>query len=423
MFVQLFHDYYKYMTFIDDEAVFNKNLFLEKITNNNEKHFYNEFVDTQLFQQFTQNIINDELKYFTTMAINYEPNKKETHKKPLNPQASNDKLYIIKPVYLKVVGDNSKDIEKELKDKYNVNEYLKEDGIIKSSYRILSQIDKIKDEYYCNSKCYIYTLPETIKLKEKKANENENDELIEYINKDNKILKALQTLKLQSSKSFEKRGLNIREKEKDNIKETIKDFTVKIFKSEEIQEDPNLKKDLQNALNHKFGREFFVNILSKNVTNIILLKEKSFHLLGTLIYNSLLYILNIEETNKVLEQMVILVKSTKYFGQEIKGKTTTLWDVYKARIQGYSKVNQANFWHKWYELEIKNEGEVNNSKKEKTILKVCDIMISLEFNKSFIKNVTHGLSEKEFGKESQEYQTAVGLITEKIIHTKYISKA
>ena len=81
MFVHMFHDYYKYMTFLDDDVVFNKNLFLEKITNNNDKHFYNEFIDTQLFQQFTQNIVKDELNYFTTMATHYEKNKKETIKR------------------------------------------------------------------------------------------------------------------------------------------------------------------------------------------------------------------------------------------------------------------------------------------------------------------------------------------------------
>ena len=31
--------------------------------------------------------------------------------------------------------------------------------------------------------------------------------------------------------------------------------------------------------------------------------------------------------------MAILIKSTKYFGKEIKGKTTTLWDVYKSKLQ------------------------------------------------------------------------------------------
>ena len=423
MFVQMFHDYYKYMTFLDDDVVFNKNLFLEKITNNNDKHFYDEFIDTQLFQQFTQNIIKDELNYFTTMATRYEPNKKDTLKRALPTKLNSEKLYIIKPEYLKIGGDSSENIEKMIEEKYNMNEYIKEDGIIDSSYRILSEIDKIKDEYYNNKNCYIYTLPETLVPKENKPTDNTNKESTEYIiNKENLIYKALQSLKLKSTKSFQKRGLGMTEKEKDNIKEIIKDFTVKIFKSEEIEEDINLKKDLQNALNNSFGREFFVNILSKNVTNIILLKEKSFQLLGTLIYNSLLFILNIEESNKILEQMVILVRSTKYFGQEIKGNTTTLWDAYKSRIQGYSKVNQANFWNKWYELEIKKETEITNLKKEKTIMELCDIMISLELTKSFVKNVTHGLSEKEFGKESEQYQTAVALITEKIIHAKYISK-
>ena len=52
----------------------NKILFLEKISNKNDKKFYNEFIDTQ---QFCQNIVKDELKYFTTMANNYNHNKKD----------------------------------------------------------------------------------------------------------------------------------------------------------------------------------------------------------------------------------------------------------------------------------------------------------------------------------------------------------
>jgi hypothetical protein len=411
------------MTFIDNDVVFNKTLFLEKITNSNDKHFYDEFIDTQLFQQFTQNIIKDELNYFTTMATNFDRNKKETLKRSSAPKLIKEKLYLIKPDYLKIDGESSKIIEERIYAKYKNGLIANEDGKIDSSYRILSQIEKIRDEYYNNQNCYIYTLPESLIQKENKQNEKTNEESNEYINKDNLIYKALQSLKLKSTKSFARKGFGMTEKEKDNIKETIKDFTIKIFKSEEIEEDANLKKDLQNALNNSFGRDFFVNMLSKNVTNIILLKEKSFQLLGTLIYNSLLFILNIEETNKLLEQMVILVKSTKYFGQEKKKGTTTIWDAYKSRIQGYSKIHQANFWNKWYELEIKKEAEITNLKKEKIILEICDIMINLELTKSFVKNVTHQLSEKEFGKESEQYQSLVGLITEKIIKTKYISKA
>ena len=373
MFVQMFHDYYKYMTFVDDDVVFNKNLFLEKITNNNDKQFYDEFIDTQLFQQFAQNIIKDESNYFTTIATRYDPNKKETLKRALPNKLIEEKLYLIKPEYLKIEGDNSKNIEEKMESKYQIGQIVKEDGTIDAQYRIIEQLDKIKDEYYNNQNCYIYTLPETLDKEEKKKAETTNNtavESTEYFNKENKILKTLQTLKLQCSKTLKKKGIGISEKEKDNIKETIKDFTIKIFKSEEIEEDINLKKELQYALNNPFGREFFVNMLSKNVTNIILLREKSFQLLGTLIYNSLLNILNIEETNKIIEQMVILVKSTKYFGQEKKGATTTIWDVYKSRIQGYSKITQFNFWTKWHELEIKKETDLTDLKREKIILEI-----------------------------------------------------
>ena len=107
------------------------------------------------------------------------------------------------------------------------------------------------------------------------------------------------------------------EKEQDALKEKIKDFTVKIFKSEDIEtEDIHLKKDLLNDLNTNFGREFFVNLLAKNTSNIILLKDNAFQLLGTLIYNTLLYILQVEENSKILEHIVILIKSLMFFGKE-----------------------------------------------------------------------------------------------------------
>ena len=424
MFVQMFHDYYKYMTFLSDDVVFNKTLFLEKISNNNDKHFYDEFIDTQLFQQFTQNIVKDELKYFKTMAMKYEPNKKETIKRSLRTNFNKDKLYTIKPDYLGINDENSNKIEAIINSKYEMNQQVDEDGIIKSSNRILSQIDKINDDFYKNECCYIYTLPETIMAKNENA-KKEEDEPDESAMGESNIYKILKKLNLKANKQFTRRGFGISEKEKDNIKETIKDFTVKIFKSEEIEGEINQKKDLQNALNNYFGRDFFVNMLTKNVTNIILLKEKSFQLLGTLIYNSLLYILNIDESNKILDQMVILIRSTKYFGKEKKGTITTLWDEYKSRIQGYSKVYQANLWNKWYELEIKKEKEeeLNNVKKEKIILDLCNIMIDLELPKSFIKNICFGLSEKEFGKSSEQCSTTKNLIVQEIIKAKYISKA
>jgi len=190
-----------------------------------------------------------------------------------------------------------------------------------------------------------------------------------------------------------------------------------IFTSKEIKNEPNLQKNLQNSLNTSIGRQFFVNILSNNLTNINLLEEKSFQLLGTLIFNSLLFILNIQETDILLEQMVILIKSTKYFGKEIKGKTTTLWKEYKSKIQGYSKVNQNNFWEKWYEIEIKKDDKI--SQKKKIFFKLLKYMIELELDRSFIKNVIQGLVEKEFGNDPEELSNINNEILEKIKKAKY----
>ena len=424
MFVQMFHDYYKYMTFLEDDVVFNKSLFLEKITNVNDKKFYDEFIDSQLFQQFCQNIVKNELKYFTNMVMNYDPNKKDKNllsksvspiSKPISSlsalqrtlvnKVKQDKAYIIKPDYLKISDEKVEIIKKKMREKYKLGEEVDEDGFYKSKERIINELGKIKNENYKNNNCYIYIIPESKILKKEKS---------QNINKDNILTTAFKM------KFFnKKREDGLSEKEKDGIKETIKDFTMDIFTSKDIKEDQNLKKDLQNKLNSPFGRQFFVNILSKNLTNIILLKEASFQLLGTLIFNSLLHILNIPESSKLLEEMVILIKSTKFFGKEIKGKTKTLWDEYKSRIQGYSKIGQNNFWGKWYDVEIKKDGEIS---KEDTIYQICDIMTELELNKTFIKNALQGLVEKEFGKDSKESKNINENILEKLKQAKYLNK-
>ena len=421
IFVQMFHDYYKYMTFLDEDVVFNKSLFLEKITNANDKRFYNEFIDTQLFQQFCQNIVKDELKYFTTMVMNYDPNKSNKENLSLKRALTNivkpDKLYIIRPEYLKITDENMEIIDKKMQEKYKLKEEVDEDGMMISKNRIIFELNKIKNENYKNKNCYIYIIPESqISKKEKK---NKNDEL--NFSSESIIFKAIQSLRLKTNKKFntKKDENGISEKEKDSIKETIKDFTMDIFTSKDVKDDQNKKKDLQNVLNTSFGRKFFVGILSKNFTNIILLKEKSFDLLGTLIYNSLLYILNIKETNNLLDEMVILVKSTKYFGKEINGKTTTLWVEYKTKIQGYSKVKQNNFWERWYKMEIEQNDKLS---KEDEILKILEIMIELELDKSFIKNLIMGLAEKNLGKNSDKITNINEIILKKIKDAVYHSK-
>ena len=433
LFVKMFHDIDKYLCFLDDDVVFNKNLFLETISKEDKK-FYDEFIDTQLFQLFCQNFVNDEFDYFKSMINEYNTNKKfldeeEFIKKYIK------KIYILNPDYLGINEKSKKDIEMKIKEKYNIAEYQEDDELPFNDKRITEYIQKIDDNNYKNKECNIYLMP----AKEEKKEKTEKSPLIKVKKTINLLTDMLgKTDTNEISKNYVRTKTNkneMSEKDKDSIKERIKDFTVSIFKSEEIKEDAHFKKELQNDINTNFGREFFVNLLAKNTSNIILLKDNSFNLLGTLIYNTLLYILQVEENSKILEQIVILIKCTMFFGieeketigyflTEQKKNTITLWNKYKQKLQGYPKVNQANLWFKWYQIDLNSEKEQEGDKiKKKVILKLCDVMIELELIKSFIKNTLEKLIEKVFGDDKEKNKSILNEIIQKIIKTKYISKA
>ena len=75
--VEMFHDYNKYLCSVDDDVVFNSNLFVENRPKE-DSFFYKEFTDTQLFQQFTQNVLKDDFNYFNAMIDEFE-SKSENH--------------------------------------------------------------------------------------------------------------------------------------------------------------------------------------------------------------------------------------------------------------------------------------------------------------------------------------------------------
>ena len=122
VFVQMFYNIDKYLIFLDEDIVFNKNLFMEKIEKNNKK-FYDEFTETQLFQLFTQNIVKDEFSYFKIMVEDYNKNNgKFTYD---NNKAKDNKIfnmkqkYIIPPDYLNINDKDIKKITDKINQKYN----------------------------------------------------------------------------------------------------------------------------------------------------------------------------------------------------------------------------------------------------------------------------------------------------------------
>ena len=419
VFVEMFQDYAKYLSFVDQDTVFNKALFLEK-KSNSEKKFYNEIIDTQLFQQFTQNVVNEDVGYFNNKIALKELGRKNKEKNNLKNEKI-EKEYLICPEFLELDtnSENSLDsLMKELKEKYPESK-------TNNSVLIMEKPLKIKDEDYNEKNCDIYFTQEELESKAEKP-------VAETSNTDNKrkmtnhfILQKLKALNLNSNIGKKAKREEMSDKEKENIKESIKDVVIQIFKSEEITLDQKNRNELLNKLNLPIGREFFISLLSKNDTNIILLNENSSSLLWTLIYNSLLNILKLEENDKTLEETALLIKSTKYFGTQENDQTITLFDKNIVKIQDLPKTRQANFWQKWYDIELKkiekNKDDVQF--KQSIIYEVCKILIQLELPKSMVKNFTDSINIKEFGKGSELQVETFKVFIKFITSANYISKA
>ena len=437
LFVEMFSNFHKYLCILDNnDVVFNKRLFInEKLIQ--DRKFYEEFIDTQLFQQFIQTFPNnDNYNYFKTMLIH---NKKYTRYFSSNyNDKNNDSYYYVIPDSFDVNNRDIKLVEDILKKKCFIsNAKINESGILPNTQRILKEINRIDDKKYNNKNCPIYLFPQF-----KHNNNTFNDKDMEKLNIN--FLKKYENYKADSDAINEndefsnsktlKLKLNtnneiITEKEKDDLEEYIKDFSIKLFSSEKLSIYNNkTKTEIQNAISTSYGRKYFISLLLQNIkrNNLVLLQYSYFNFLGTLIYNLILSTLKIEETDEILEQIIHLINSTNYFGKKEYSRlgmnVITLWDIYKPKFQAISKVYQTNFWKKWYEIDIENREEKTDEEIQDVIYQLCDLMITLELPKSFIKNVLQELSDIIFGKDSEKSKNTFNVFIKKIVNAKYISQ-
>ena len=408
----MFHDYAQYLSFLEEDTVFNKSLFIEK--QKNYEKFYNEVLDTQLFQQFTQNVINDEVGYFNTKIAQKE-NKDDTKEKK-NKEIS--KRYYINPKFLNLetdIGNNMKQLEESLNKKYPYNENDK------NIVPILENSIIIDNAKYNDKRCQIFMTPEEKELGKEKKEENKTKKKV-IVAKTNKISEKLKALKLDANEKIKSKN-DLTEKDQENMKELIKDYIVKIFKSEEIEWEAKEKTELMNKLNTPFGRDFFISLLSKNTMNVILLKDNSFHLLFQLIYNCIINTLKLEETNEILNNLVLLIKSTKYFGITEYAANYTMFEKYKTKIQDVPKIRQDNFWEIWYETEISKKNEPKEEDKQEIIYEICKTLIQLELPKSMVKKLTDNINIKLYGKGTELYKKTFDVFIKFIVNAKYVSQA
>ena len=433
-FIDMFNGYEKYLFLLDEqEVVFNKSLFLETVPNCDKK-FYNDLIDSQLFQNFSQNIIKEDFDYyFNKLNFKEKERKREFKKEKTNKEKGkepnkeaiikNTNLinYVVAPYYLNIKETEVRNIEISLRKKYGI-----ENKEISNSDKIALDLFEIDKNQFIIDNCLIYMTPEQIKA-EQGNNKNNNIELrrsaIPKYTGAFMILKAKMNIKLAMKSSITESDSN--EKKKIQMKEYMRDIIVKIFKSEVDDIDSNMKSNFINIIDMPFGREYFISLISHN-ENLVLLKTDSFKLLGYLFYNTLIGTLKIDETDKVIEEIVILIKSSKFFGMEERGKTITIYDNYKNKIKNTPKIVQYNFWKKRYDLDLKStkikiENEVNKVK-QNIIYNIVSEMIDLRIIKSAIKSIIEKITNETFGKDSEISKETFKVFIKQLSKARYISK-
>ena len=103
---------------------------------------------------------------------------------------------------------------------------------------------------------------------------------------------------------------------------------------------------------------------------MISLEENSFTFLEELIRGILNSVLKLEETEQLFEEIVLLIKSTKYYETVLTFEKIhiNMYKNLKNFLHRYNKITQNNLWQKWFSLELGNKmkespDEVNNKKK------------------------------------------------------------
>ena len=411
IFVKMFHDYEKYIMNLDEETVFNKVLFMKNITNKDEKtdQFYNEFLDSQLFQQFSQNSNSKENNYFRKKIKEYKDKENKMKKSEKGNKMSNainkkNIVYLAAP-YIGLTNTEKNNIDTII-ESYKVNNDS-ENSEMKN--KILEDMAEINRDNYKNSKCFIYLNPE--KKEAVKEEEKKNQDI--------------------SIKMGE-----LTEKQLDAIKDNIKDIVVQIFKSQiAVNEVKTLKKKVFRDLETSAGRSFFISLITNKNNNIISLQENSFLFLEDLIQGILNSTLKCDETDQLIEEISILIMSTRYFEIDIEenSKDKNLANVHiimfqclKKFLSSYNKITQKNFWKKWYDLEIKKTLDDNSDEndikiKTKIILEICKNMIFFEISKSNVKNVVEYINKIIFGEGTELFEKLKNEYIQIISKARYIS--
>jgi hypothetical protein len=257
----------------------------------------------------------------------------------------------------------------------------KESNLYKEDNYIIKNFKKIDDEKYDRSKCIIYLMPiyQTIGAMVK-------DTCI-YPN-------------LDDDETKEKKKLTEEERKQENhiykIEEQIKEYVLKIFKSDKEENDDDSEAILNILKREQKGREYFIKIISKNLSKVVILPKKTFDILNNLILGTLsIYLEQKENADDSFMHAIRLLKSSMNYGKDEKNKIITIWDLCHEKLKSIHFIHEDKFWDEWYIFEINNNINLNgtllNTVKNQVMISISKTMKEIGIDQSKIYLYTDNL--------------------------------
>jgi hypothetical protein len=136
------------------------------------------------------------------------------------------------------------------------------------------------------------------------------------------------------------------------------------------------------------------------------MKVEYFYLLKFLIFNAIIGFLKIAETDIILEDIIKILKASKFYGNYEQKKVITIFDKLIPSLYTYAKIVQINFWTKWFEIELferKNKEDIDEEYIKKIFFDIINYMFLFKLEKDFIKKVGEELLKEYFEETSEKY--------------------
>ena len=418
-FCMMFYDFMDYLNNIDDDyTVFNTEMLLNNRNKKDDK-FYKDITDTQIFQNFIQNISKDQSNFYCFLSVLSsikEQKTKNSFKKKKIYSIEDIKKSVEESAYYSCIKAN--DIVNTI---YSINPIVIKENNLKSfsSNSNPSFVQEIDSSLYKEEKDIPkYYIP-SMSFSKKSSKRTS----VSIITKVDIYEKKIQTKASKENNDIKRRNMKkeseLSKKDIEEIEENIKDIGTFIFKSDykSIDIDKIIK-----AIYIPAGRNMFCKVIyQNNNSSIKKIQADCFEVLNKLARNSLISLCNVNETDNTVENAMMITKASFYYCKG-KDENCLLIDELVNKLKDYFLWVKDSFWNMWLRY-IYKESDIKNANNEETIKNILltnfiEKMLRMKINKEFIMSYCVSVLTKK-NIEPEHIEDIKNEIKEKVAKYKY----